>query len=89
MVGTQGADQTRQMPTVLRASGYRVMIYANDHTPAHVHVIGPGWVVVVNLAPVEVREATAGCSVQETADIKRLIATHRKKLLTEWSRIHG
>jgi len=27
------------MPTVLRLDGLRVMIYTNDHRPAHVHVI--------------------------------------------------
>ncbi len=29
------------MPTVLRFDAYRVVIYTNDHCPAHVHVIGP------------------------------------------------
>lgn len=30
------------MVTVLRAHGLRVVIFANDHPPAHVHVIGDG-----------------------------------------------
>ena len=30
------------MVTVLRASGLRVVIYVNDHQPAHVHVFGDG-----------------------------------------------
>jgi hypothetical protein len=29
------------MPTVLRVGGLRVVIYPNDHPPAHVHVLGP------------------------------------------------
>jgi hypothetical protein len=29
------------VPTVLRLDGLRVVIYPNDHRPAHVHVIGP------------------------------------------------
>lgn len=28
------------MPTVARIGSLRVMIYPNDHRPAHVHVIG-------------------------------------------------
>ena len=28
------------MPTVLRLGGLRVVIYPNDHSPSHVHVIG-------------------------------------------------
>jgi hypothetical protein len=35
------------MPTVLRIGGLRVVIYPNDHPPAHVHVLGPGWLVVI------------------------------------------
>lgn len=30
------------MPTVLRLDGLRVVIYPDDHRPAHVHVIGAG-----------------------------------------------
>jgi hypothetical protein len=30
------------MVTVLRAGSLRVVIYVNDHAPAHVHVIGDG-----------------------------------------------
>ena len=30
------------MVTVLRAEGLRVVIYVNDHVPAHVHVFGDG-----------------------------------------------
>jgi hypothetical protein len=28
--------------TVLRAEGLRVVIFVNDHQPAHVHVFGDG-----------------------------------------------
>ena len=30
------------MVTVLRAYGLRVVVFANDHKPAHVHVFGDG-----------------------------------------------
>jgi hypothetical protein len=30
------------MPTILRLDGLRVVVYPNDHRPAHVHVIGNG-----------------------------------------------
>jgi hypothetical protein len=30
------------MVTVLRAHGLRVVIFSNDHQPAHVHVFGDG-----------------------------------------------
>lgn len=37
------------MPTVLRFDGMRVVIYPNDHRPAHVHVIGAGKEAVFKL----------------------------------------
>ena len=30
------------MVTVMRAEGLRVVIFTNDHEPAHVHVFGDG-----------------------------------------------
>jgi Domain of unknown function (DUF4160) len=42
------------VPTVMHINGLRVVIYPNDHPPAHVHVLGPGWVVVTNLIELEV-----------------------------------
>ena len=44
------------MPTVLRVGGLRFVMYANDHSPAPIHILGPGWVVVVNLQSSEVHE---------------------------------
>ncbi len=38
------------MVTVLRAHGLRVVIYANDHRPAHVHVFGDGEAKIVSAA---------------------------------------
>ena len=30
------------MITVLRADGFRIVIFSDDHQPAHVHVFGDG-----------------------------------------------
>ena len=37
------------MVTVERIGGLRVVIYPNDHRPAHVHVIGKGYEAVFKL----------------------------------------
>jgi len=37
------------MPTALTIFGLRVVIYPNDHRPAHVHIIGNGCEAVFNL----------------------------------------
>lgn len=76
------------MPTVLRSDGLRIVIYPNDHPPAHVHVIGPGWVAVVNLQGPEVREAI-GCSEPEARRALRLVSERQSALLEAWKRYHG
>ena len=56
------------MPTVKRIDGLRVVIYPNDHRPAHVHVIGGDSEAVFDLhcpfGPAEVRE-NYGFSLKE------------------------
>lgn len=72
----------------MRIEGLRVVVYPNDHPPAHVHVIGPGWVVVVNLIGLDLREAI-GCNEAEARRVLRLVAAHRGALLEAWRRWHG
>jgi hypothetical protein len=76
------------VPVVLRIEGLRVVIYPNDHPPAHVHVLGPGWVVVINLAGPELREAI-GCDEREARRVLRLIAGRTVALMDAWRRFHG
>ncbi len=79
------------MVTVLRASGLSVVIFLDDHEPAHVHVFGDGeakieligqnqtpWLVWArSMSRTEVRRAM------------RLVAEHRGALLERWREIHG
>jgi hypothetical protein len=75
------------MPTVLRINGWRVVIYPNDHPPAHVHVLGPGWVVVINLLQLEVREVIR-CGEQQANQVLQRVAEHRMALMEAWRRFH-
>ncbi len=81
------------MPTVLLMFGLRVVIYPNDHRPAHVHVIGNGCEAVFNLhcstgAQPELRE-NYGFSKKDVSRIMRELTTHRAALCNHWREIHG
>jgi len=80
------------MPTVLRFDGLRVVIYPNDHRPAHVHVIGRGCEAVFNLncpaGPVELRE-NYGFSRREITRIQGVLTEHLEELCRAWEGIHG
>lgn len=76
------------MPTILRIGGWRFVVYPSDHAPAHVHVIGPGWVVVVNLHGPVVREVLGPCSEREARRVLDLSGENGAALLEGWRRFH-
>lgn len=80
------------MPTVLRFDGLRVVVYPNDHRPAHVHVIGRGCEALFTLncpaGPVEVRE-NYGFSRREIARVERVLEDQLAILCGAWGNIHG
>jgi hypothetical protein len=80
------------MPTVLRLDGLRVVIYPNDHRPAHVHIIGAGSEAVFHLhcpdGPPELRE-NFGFSRQRLTRIKAQLADALTAACNQWSAIHG
>ncbi|MGD1101585.1 MAG: DUF4160 domain-containing protein [Terriglobia bacterium] len=80
------------MPTVLRSDGMRVVVYPNDHRPAHVHVIGSGREAIFNLncpaGPVELRE-NYRFSRREIVPIQAVLTEHLEKLCRAWGGIHG
>ena len=79
------------MPTVHRFEGLRVVVYPNDHRPAHVHVVdGSEAVFELNCpdGPVALRENygfRGGQIVRIETELNGLIHV----LCDAWSAIHG
>lgn len=80
------------MPTVLRFDGLRVVVYPNDHRPAHVHVRGPSGeaVFVLNCpdGPPTLLE-TFGFSRAALNRIEDELAGALATLCAGWRAIHG
>ena len=80
------------MPTVFRFNGLRVVIWPNDHRPAHVHVVGAGGEAVFNLhcpkGPPELRESY-GFRLPDVNRIKNELSATLADLCAHWSDIHG
>lgn len=80
------------MPTVLTIDGCRVVIYPNDHRPAHVHVISADSEAVFNLhcpnGPPELRE-NYGFSRSAIGQLRRRLEGEIAVLCEEWRTIHG
>jgi hypothetical protein len=79
------------MVTVYREGGFRVVIYRNDHEPAHVHVIKDGE-IIVNLIGAdgqpELREAY-GTTRADIRKAMRIVAGQRGHLLRRWQEIQN
>ena len=80
------------MPTVLIIGGWRVVIYPNDHRPAHVHVIGGGCEAVFNLSGEqggpELRE-NYGFDSKALKRIWAGLQGNQAHLIRQWEVIHG
>jgi hypothetical protein len=80
------------VPTVLRFEGLRVVIYPNDHRPAHVHVIGSDGEAVFSLGcpngPVELRE-NYGFRSGRISKIEGTLTEYLGNLCQAWEEIHG
>lgn len=79
------------MVTVLREAGLRVVIFVDDHAPAHVHVFGDGEAKVqlrgADGEPVLVR--TQGMNRAEARRALRVVRASRDFLASRWEAIHG
>jgi hypothetical protein len=79
------------MVTVLRAHGLRVVIYVNDHDPAHVHVFGDGEAKINLLGAGGSPELiwADGMSRGEVRRALRIVTDEQAALLARWEEIHG
>ncbi|KQT55302.1 MULTISPECIES: DUF4160 domain-containing protein [unclassified Aureimonas] len=75
------------MVTVLREAGLRIVIYLDDHEPAHVHAYGDGEarIDLVRLRVLSQR----GMTRRELAKTLSIVTSHHEFLLRKWTEIHG
>lgn len=79
------------MVTVYRAQGFRIVIFTNDHEPAHVHVFGDGEAKINLAGPDDAPELIWAVDMTR-ADIRRalkIVIEQREHLLARWRAIHG
>ena len=79
------------MVIVFRASGLCVVIFVDDHVPAHVHVFGDGQ-AKINLVGTGGGPELIWAEGMTRADVRkamRIVVEHRARLLARWEDIHG
>jgi hypothetical protein len=79
------------VPTILRIGHLRVVIYPNDHRPAHVHVIGPEHEAIFYLnclaGPITLRENN-GFTLRKLNRIAKVLTGDIAELCARWKEIH-
>ena len=76
---------------MLRANGLRVVIYLNDHLPAHVHVLGDGE-AKINLIGFQGGPELVWVDNMTRSEVRRsmrIVTEQLAFLLQRWEAIHG
>ena len=79
------------MVTVLRARGLRVIIFSDDHQPAHVHVFGDGH-AKLNLRGADGTPDLGWAEGMNRGEVRRamqVVIEQQAFLLARWEDIHG
>jgi hypothetical protein len=79
------------MPTILRKNGFRVVIYFDDHLPAHVHVMNADSEVKIDLGssanPPQIIQFNGKRG--DAVKALELVTAHQNELLEASRQIHG
>lgn len=77
------------MPTVLRQSGFSLMIYTRDHDPMHVHVWYQGNEAIIRFETEVVLLEERGFNRQQIKRSLAIVRENRELLIEKWREIYG
>lgn len=79
------------MVTICRAYGLRVVIFIDDHEPAHVHVFGGGEAKINLVGPGDEPDLVwvVGMKRNEVRKAMALVKKHQRDFTARWRQIHG
>ena len=75
------------MPTIFVIGPFKIIINTKDHRPAHVHCVGPGIFVIIEIATQEVIR-NKGVSQKDIKRLQLFIEENRDVLMNEWRHYH-
>jgi Domain of unknown function (DUF4160) len=79
------------MVTIYRAFGLRVVIFVDDHEPAHVHVFGDGEAKINLMGPGDEPDLVwaIGMKRNEVRRAMLVVKEQREDFIAKWRKIHG
>lgn len=73
------------MATVLNERGFKIMVYTDDHDPAHVHIKKNGKYIRVILESVELMDEKSYFSSKDTKAALQLVADNLQACWDKWN----
>ena len=77
------------MPEIFREQGFKVVIFYDDHEPAHVHVFKGSGQLRVQIKDASLLSVKGDISNKEIKKALKLIEANQATLLKIWNEIHG
>ncbi|NBZ88991.1 DUF4160 domain-containing protein [Stagnihabitans tardus] len=79
------------MVTIYRANGLRVIIFTDDHEPAHVHVFGDGQAKIDLISPSGAPSLVwaEGMKANDLRRAMQMVRDQQEEFLAKWREIHG
>jgi hypothetical protein len=79
------------MVTIYRAHGLRVIIFTDDHEPAHVHVFGDGQAKINLVGPdgVPILVKAEGMKANDLRRAMQMVCDQQEQFLAKWREFHG
>jgi hypothetical protein len=77
------------MPEIFREQGFKVVIYFDDHDPAHVHIYkGDSEIRIQIKGLCEILSVKGSISSKEQKKAMKLVTAHQSELFQIWEEIH-
>lgn len=70
-------------------SPFRVMVYTNDHAPAHVHIAAGNGTLIIDLAMLEITKEYGTVKASDRRKALALVSAHLPLCWKAWKDIHG
>lgn len=75
------------MPTIFAIGPFKIIINTADHRPAHVHCVGPGVSIVVEIVGQRIIK-NKGVSPKDLRRLTEFIKENEEVLMNEWRHYH-
>lgn len=76
------------MPEIVRLSNSKICIFPGDHAPPHFHLMGPGWMALIEIASLELQRGKAPRADLAEAIRWASVPQNLALLVREWRRLN-